>query len=200
MADNYPRELKDIKEIKPFKSMKSTHFLWEYCWVVYASGFKESILEQKFGDIEKAFRYFDIKRVSNMKSINPVYKVFQNRVKANNFIRGVRLIHQEGFSNFKKRILKNGMEALQELPGIGEITKKHLARNIGLSDIAKNDVHIQRLIKYFNAKDENDLVGYLSEEFNEKKGVADVILWRFCANKGWKEYGHYSLRSYIESL
>lgn len=135
-----------------------------------------------------------------MKSIKPVLKIFRNRVKAKNFIRGVRLIDQEGFSNFKKRILKNGMEALQELPGIGEITKKHLARNIGLSDVAKNDVHIQRLIKLFEAKDENDLVGHLSKEFNEKKGVIDVILWRFCTKKGWGKYGYHSLKNYIESL
>lgn len=62
MSDNYPKELKEIKEIKPFKSIRSNEFLWEYCWVVYASGFRESILEQKVGDIEKAFRYFDIKK------------------------------------------------------------------------------------------------------------------------------------------
>ena len=200
MAYNFLKELKWVKEIKPFKNIKLKQFLREYCWTVYASGFKESILEQKFDDIERAFRYFDIQEISKMTSIKPVLRVFNNRRKARNFIKGAKKIHGEGFPKFKKRVSGEGMKVLQELPGIGQVTKKHLARNIGLSDVAKNDIHIQRLVRHFNARDENHLAEYLSKESGEKKGVVDVILWRFCTKKGWKRLGYDTLGDYIQSL
>lgn len=200
VAYNFLKELEWVREIKPFKNIKLKQFLWEYCWTVYASGFNESILEQKFDDIERAFGYFDIQKLSKMKSMKPVLRVFNNRRKARNFIKGVKKIHGEGFSKFKIRVSQDGMNVLQELPGIGQVTKKHLARNIGLSDVAKNDIHIQRLVRHFNARDENQLAEYLSKESGERKGVVDVILWRFCTIKGWKRLGYDTLGDYIQSL
>jgi thermostable 8-oxoguanine DNA glycosylase len=198
--NNYRNELEWAREIKPFKNMKSKEFLSQYCWVIYAYYFKESVLEQKFDMIEKGFKYFDIQRISKITSIKPVLRAFNNESKARIFLKGAKMIYEQGFSQFKKRVLKEGMRTLQELPGIGEITQKHLARNIGLADVAKNDVHIQKLVKYFNAKDERELVEYLSKISGGKKGVVDVILWRFCAKMGWKQLGYDSLGSYIKSL
>lgn len=200
MRDNYRDELESVKEIKPFKNIKSKEFLSQYCWVIYAYYFKESVLEQKFDRIERAFKYFDIQKISKMTSIKPVLRVFNNESKARIFLKGAKMVYEQGFSQFKKRVFKEGMGTLQELPGIGEITQKHLARNIGLADVAKNDVHIQKLVEYFNAKNERELAEYLSKRFGEKKGVVDVILWRFCAKKGWKGLGYDSLESYIKSL
>ena len=200
MRNNYRNELKWAREIKPFKNIKSKEFLSHYCWVIYAYYFKESVLEQKFDWIERAFKYFDIQKISKMSSIKPVLRVFNNESKARIFLKGAKMINKQGFSQFKKRVLKEGMRTLQELPGIGEITQKHLARNIGLGDIAKNDVHIQKLVEYFDAKNEKELVKYLSKIYGEKKGVIDVILWRFCAKRGWKELGYDSLEGYIKNL
>jgi len=200
MVKNFPEELKWAREAKHFEKMKSSGFLWDYCWVVYASGFKESILNEKFAEIEEAFKHFDFRKVSRMKSIKPVLKVFNNQRKAMSFIQGVKKIYAEGFPNFKRRILKEGVQALQELPGIGEKTAKHLARNLGVSDVVKNDIHIQRLTEFFCARDEIELGNYLSKEFREKKGVIDVVLWRFCAQKGWRELGFKSLGECINNF
>jgi endonuclease III len=174
--------------------------IMDYCWVVYASGFKESILNQKFEEIEKAFKYFDLGKISRMKSIKSVLKVFNNERKAMSFIRGVKKIYTEGFPDFKRRTSKEGLQGLEQLPGIGKITVKQLARNVGISDVVKNDIHIQRLTKHFHARDEIELGNYLSKEFQEKKGVIDVVLWRFCAKRGWKKLGYGSLGEYVDSL
>lgn len=202
MVENYEDELDWARKLsyKTLKNITSTEFLWQYCWVVYGSGFKVSVIEGKFDNIEKAFMDFDIEKISKMKSIKSVLRVFNNERKANSFLKGVKLIHKERFSKFKERIQKEGMTALEELPGIGAITKKLLARNIGLADVAKDDVHLQKLVKYLNATDEKELTDYLSGEFGEKKGVVDAILWRFCEQKQWETYDCNSLKDYIASL
>src|SRR5262245_54987744 len=55
--------------------------------------------------------------------------VINNRAKASGFIRGCRLIREEGFERFKARVQKEGKGALTCLPFVGSITKKHLTRN-----------------------------------------------------------------------
>src|SRR4051812_44210812 len=52
-----------------FEKLSSTHFLEEYCWVVYASGFKFATVEQRFPLIKKAFKNFELTAVVRMKSV-----------------------------------------------------------------------------------------------------------------------------------
>jgi len=200
VVSNRPDELKWARKIKPFRNMTIKRFLYMYCWVTYTSGFRVSIIEDKFEEIQEAFKDFDIEKLSKMKSVRPALLVFNNARKAESFLKGTKSIYKEGFSEFKKRVEKEGAKALRKLPGIGEITQKHLARNIRLLDVAKDDVHIQKLVEMFKAKDEKEMVWYLSEEFGEKKGVIDVVLWRFCADKAWKRYGFDSLEGFCKSL
>lgn len=200
VVSNRPDELKWARKIKPFKGMTPKRFLSMYCWVIYTSGFRVSIIEDKFEEIQEAFKDFDIDKLSKMKSVKSVLLVFNNARKAESFLKGTKSIYKEGFSKFKKRVGIEGAKALRELPGIGMITQKHLARNIGLSDVAKDDVHMRRLVNIFGAKDESELAGYLSHEFGEKKGVVDAVLWRFCADEAWKRLGFDSLQGFCTSL
>lgn len=198
VGDNDP-DNKWVRGLSPetFKRMTLKEFLEEYCQVIYRAGFKASIIDTKINGIKKAFKDFDIEKICKMKSVEPVLLVFNSDRKAKSFSKGAQLIYKEGFSKFKERIQKQGARALEELPGIGVITWKHLARNIGFADVAKDDVHLQRLVEYLDAADEKELTGYLSGEFGEKKGVVDYILWRFCEQKGWKTG---SLKGFIASL
>ena len=202
MIKNFPDELEYIRDSSPekFRKMNAKEFLGEYCWVVYASGFSERILSEKFANLEKAFKNFDIEKLCKMRSLKEVLRIFNNERKANCFLNGVKQIHKEGFSNFKKRVLKEGMEVLKELPGIGDVTKKHLARNIGISDVSKDDIWLKRLAQKLKARDVEELTEFLAKEFNEKRGVVDIILWRFCAEKAWKEYGFNTLDAFVKSL
>jgi len=96
------------------------------------------------------------------------------------------LIRDQGFEAFKTRVTSEGIDALTRLPFIGSITKKHLARNIGLLDVAKDDVWLVRLAKEFDASSVDELGDFLSKEFGEKVGVVDLILWRYCADGAWE--------------
>lgn len=69
-----------------------------------------------------------------------------------------------------------------DLPYVGNITKKHLAKNVGFADVAKNDTWLERVSDFVSAKYVDELTEYLSSEFDESKHVVDVILWRFCAD------------------
>lgn len=147
-----PDELHWARGIKSFGTMTLKDFLSNYCWVVYTSGFKVSVIEKKFAEIERAFKGFDVEKISRIRSLGPVFRVFRHQKKAASFLKGAMLIRKEGFPKFKERVMKQGVKALEELPGIGRITKKHLARNIGVSDVAKDDVHIRKLVTIFVAR------------------------------------------------
>ncbi len=198
--ENRPDELKWGKSISPdtFENLTAKQFLEEYCWVVYASGFKVKIIEQKFPHLQKAFRNFDLDQLAEMESLEEVLSIFNNRRKAEGFLKGARKIHQEGFEQFKVRVKQEGMKTLKELPGIGEITQKHLAKNIGLTDVPKDDIWLDRLANLCNASSVNSLTEYLAGEFGETQNVVDLVLWRFCADSGWRALGFGSLEEFLE--
>lgn len=166
-----------------FKNLDQSSFLYEYCWTVYASGFKYEIINEKFPKIKKAFKDFDLDKIVKMKSAEPVLKVFNNELKANGFIRGCRLIHKEGYENFKERLAKQGIDTLEELGGIGKVVKYHLAKNIGLADCAKPDIWMVRVAEYCDG-DLKKIVPYLCKKHKLSAHTVDVVLWRYCVAQG----------------
>ncbi len=68
---------------------------------------------------------------------------------------------------------------LGSLPFIGDITKYHLARNLGI-DVAKPDRHLTRLAKIFHYDDVQEMCKYLSDKTGDRIGTVDVVLWRYC--------------------
>jgi 3-methyladenine DNA glycosylase Tag len=186
---HHPDELQWVKDVAPetFEDIDVQGFLGEYCWVVYAAGFRISVLQQKFDGLERAFYGFDLEKLYKMRSIKLALAVINHRPKAESFLKGAKQIYREGFSNFKARLRSNGMETLQELPYIGKITQKHLARNIGLVDVSKDDIWLKRLAKEFNAPSVEALTSFLANEFRTTEGVVDLVLWRYCADGGYKQ-------------
>jgi len=181
---NHPEDLFWAKGVSPdtFKNLKAHEFLEHYCWVVYASGFKVAIVKMKFEKLERAFKGFDLDKLSRTRSVQPALKIINHERKALGFLEGAKKIHKEGFSNFKKRLKSGGMGVLKELPYIGEVTQKHLAKNIGLEDTAKDDVWLVRIKECFHALDVREVTSYLSEESKDSQHVVDLILWVYCAN------------------
>ena len=181
---NYPDELKMIMSISPdtLNNMTVKDFLEEYCWVVYARGFKESILKSLFPRLKKAFRNFDLTALKQMRSPTEVLVVFKHKVKANCFLKGSKAIATEGFITFKRRLKEKGICVLEELPGIGPITKSHLARNIGLADVPKRDRWLVRAAKACNTN-VDEFVVFLSKQNKLKRGVIDAVIWRYGADK-----------------
>jgi hypothetical protein len=181
LEQTYPETLAEHRNIGPhtFRNLRLKQFLSEYCWVVYASGFRFSVIEEKFPELQKAFRDFDPDSLSRMRSIKAVLDVFNNERKANCFLSGAQPIMNEGFSTFKRRLLKNGVKVLQELPGIGPITKDHLAKNIGLADVSKADIWLERAAKLCEASSVPELTTYVAGYLGESQNVGDVAIWAY---------------------
>ena len=155
-------------------------FLGEYCWVVYASGFRYAVVRDKFPAIEAAFRGFDPAALGAMDWVDPRSLPIRNRRKAEGFLAGCHAIAAEGFDAFKARVADGGPDVLEELPGIGPVVKHHLAKNIGLSDTAKPDVWLVRCAEACDATVE-ELATYLAEAFTPiKRHEVDTILWTYC--------------------
>jgi hypothetical protein len=190
VSENCSEELEWVRGISPdlLDQMTCADFLSTYCWVVYASGFRVSVLTDKFPALKTAFCEFNIDDICQRESLEPALAVINNRRKAEGFVEGCRRIRSEGFEAFKARVKAEGMDALQGLPFIGSITKKHLARNIGLLDVPKDDIWMVRLANEFSAPDVQQLTAFLAEEFGEKQGTVDLVLWRFCADGVWEEW------------
>jgi hypothetical protein len=182
---NFADELEWAYSISPetFRNLRSKRFLSEYCWVVYASGFRVSTIESIFPNLQTAFKDFELKSLAQMRSIKPVLSIFNNERKASSFLEGSKLIAKEGFSVFKKRLQKEGVDTLEKLPGIGPITKFHLAKNIGLVDEAKPDIWLVRTAEASSSTVE-ELAAFLSEKFCMSRHAVDVILWRYGADQG----------------
>ena len=168
----------DINQEETWNGLDEREFLREYCWVVFASGFSVSILEKRFGKIGKVFRDFEPAAVAGMKPVKVENLPIRNKSKADGFLKGAKTIHEEGWKNFKARVAAGGSDILTELPYIGDITKDHLAKNIGLEDTAKADVHLVRCAEECSATVE-ELVGFLADEYGMTKHKVDAVLWEY---------------------
>jgi 3-methyladenine DNA glycosylase Tag len=180
--------------------MDSKEFFGAYLFVAYGAGMDWRVNEKQHPRLRKAFMDCNIEKVSKMESLAPVFAVNRNDQKAKSVVKGAKMIFEEGFENFKKRISEQGPEALSRLPGLGPITKDHLARNIGLASVSKNDIWIQRLVSLFEAETHTELADYLANRFKETPGTVDVVLWRFCRDGAWNTLGFSSLESFVSSL
>ena len=160
------KEIEWCNNIPNLKELDKTSFFREYVWVVISSGMKNQVAKRIFENfwidiqLENKIINFDVIRHPNKnKAIKRVY----NRL---DFY----------FNHFLKS--KNKLLFLKNLPHIGDITKYHLARNLGLN-YAKPDRHLVRIAKFFEYSNVQDFCLLISQWTNEKIGVVDIVFWRF---------------------
>lgn len=167
-------------------------FAKEVFYVICVAGFKQTTAKkmcQKVIDyinISNGNPKFDelIKIYGNVNKINAIIKVWNERVN----------LH----ANFYKLSSPNEkLDFLSKLPHIGNITKYHIARNLGINFV-KYDIWIQRLgvalygdleyaEKVSNSKLNPEIkkmcdkmFSDLEMQINEKTGYIDVVLWKAC--------------------
>lgn len=176
-ADWHPEDM-----AKQWRELDEKEFLSQYCWVVFASGFKVAQLRPVFPSISKVFKHFDPEAVARMRPVKEEKLPIKRKDKADGFLTGAKMVHSEGWGEFKKRLKREGMDYLEKLPWIGEITKKHLAMNIGLADTPKDDVHLRRRAEHCNAS-VDELVAFLAEEYKMQRRQVDAVLWQWSASE-----------------
>jgi len=158
----FREEIHWFRQIPSLENLTRLFFFREYVWVVISSGMKNQVAEKIFKEFwidDSTFNFEAIKHPNKNKAIKKVY----NRL---DFY----------FNQFLKS--KNKLKFLESLPHIGNITKYHLAKNLGLN-VAKPDRHLVRIANQFEYNDVQKFCKKLSQLTNEKIGVVDVVLWRF---------------------
>jgi hypothetical protein len=167
--------------------LNSQEFAQECIYVILAGGFRQKIAKRKFGEIMsfinsggKVAEENLLKIFGNVNKIRAIVKIWNNR---ENF--------RDGF--YKLKTDDEKLSYLGKLPHIGEITKNHLARNLGISRV-KYDVWIQRLAialgkanlqAAFPLSEEvkilcDKMFAQIEKATGLNKGYIDVVLWKAC--------------------
>jgi hypothetical protein len=167
-----------------FLDFTEAQFLRETAWVILCSGFRESVVRRVFDHVSLSFCDWESAAliVENGSLCRAAALAsFKNERKLNALIVAATMIHQNGFSDFKSRILQNPISRLQEVPFIGSITALHLAKNLGL-DVAKPDRHLVRLSQQFGYVCTAELCDDIAQATGEQVKVIDLALWRYMAD------------------
>ena len=164
-----------------FDDVNLERFLRLYLWVIYVSGFRASTVERHRAALEAAFHNLNLNVVAAMDSINARNLPIQNQRKADCFRLGCKLIRNEGWRRFKRRVKQNYPTVLQELPGIGPVTWRQMAMFLGLEDTEKCDVWMRKCAREC-ATTVPELVSFLGQKYGLTRLQVDYCLWRYCSD------------------
>lgn len=156
----YKQEI-DYVEKRYFDDVTPYNFQKEFVYVVCNSGMKNQVAEK-------------------------IYKNYlENGISAINHPGKKKAIEQaERYYDIWFEILQDlktddeKVEYLEVLPFIGEITKYHLARNLGI-DCAKPDRHLVRIAEKYGYDDVQAMCQHLSNVTGDRIGTVDIVLWRY---------------------
>jgi hypothetical protein len=170
IKEGFSDEIKWCRE-RYFKNIDKKEFAFEYTFAVLASsGLREQVVRKnynKFLDAGKEGKS-PFATVNNQRQRNALIHVWSDLDKI--------------FKTLKMQLMdEEKIEYLDTLPQIGPKAKYHLARNLGI-DCVKPDRHMERLAENFHYPTPlamcEDIQRQLIEQ--ERVGVIDVILWRYC--------------------
>ncbi|MCL2260604.1 MAG: hypothetical protein FWC15_04515 [Fibromonadales bacterium] len=149
--------------------LSANEFAEECIYVILAGGFRQKIAKRKFGEImDFIYAGGDVceKKLlpifGNVNKIRAIIKIWNNSKN-----------YRNGFYELKTDAEK--LTYLATLPHIGEITKNHIARNLGIN-VVKHDVWIQRLESVFGDK----MFAQIEKATGLNRGYIDVVLWKAC--------------------
>ena len=186
--NGFQREIDWCENRPSLNQMLDNDVLREYAWVVFNSGMRNSVIEAKWHDLCEAFRWFNLKLLLDAPDavLRDALTVFGHYKKVDAVIQFAKKLWKDDLA-FRDRVNENPLKTLTELPYIGDITKYHLARNLGF-DFIKPDRHLQRLADEYGMNP-FELCNLIHNETGRRLGTIDVILWRFCEQGGQTKLG-----------
>jgi hypothetical protein len=176
----YKQEMDQIASVK-HDEVDPTHFFNEYIWVVHATGFSAKAVGKFMPRLLEAYgSYIELALVTPEEGIERVKVVCNNpqKIKAvhKTAILMLKGIKNDGWDKFKKISLSTP-QLLKELPYIGPVTCYHLARNIGLLDCVKPDLHLIRLAEHWGFPDCISMCKAMGEGSGLPLGIVDLVVW-----------------------
>lgn len=157
--------------------------LREAAWVILCSGFRESVVRAKFSYLSLCFCDWESAQlISDHREscLMLAEKAFRYRRKLEAIVKIAECISERGFFRVRDEIRGEPLSALIQFPFIGPITSYHLAKNLGFR-FAKDDRHLQRLVKLFGFADAQELCAVIARETGDSVPIVDTVLWRNAA-------------------
>lgn len=157
---------------RPLSKITKDEFFQQYVFVVLCSYWKEQYAQKEW---QRFFETGDLKSISNRRKRAAI---------------AIGINHAEEWLK-ELKLAEDPIEYLDTLPMIGEVTRYHLARNIGI-DCVKPDRHLVRMAEAFGyghsdkVPEQYKIVTKMCKDIqnsiggSEPLGVIDVVLWRWC--------------------
>lgn len=183
----YGDEMRQIESVR-FSDVTPEHFFQEYVWVVHATGFRASVVGKFMPRLVKAYGPWDrLAKEFFGDVMERVKAVCNNPQKARAVHATARLMSDRVFSGdgasasvrwreFRDSSLSD-VEKLSDLPYIGKITRFHLARNIGLLECVKPDLHLVRMADHWGFSSCEEMCRSMREGEDTPLGIVDLALW-----------------------
>jgi hypothetical protein len=164
-----------------FAHLTESSFLAEYAWVVFSSGFRESILRRKFPELRRAFLGFTSATTIAQRRAQcrrDALSIFGHQGKVTAILDLCKRVQADGFDHLRAQLELRGVEFIDELPFMGPATSYHLAKNIGL-DVVKPDRHLVRIAKALGYASPYDLCVSIRDLVGDALSVIDIVIWRY---------------------
>lgn len=165
------------------------HFLREFLWIIYVSGFSAKTISAKYDSLLRAHRienakgqFIPITKSNIRPPMAVILEIFKNKRKAEFVQFARRKIFQSGWDIFHAEYVADRSPVkLDELPGVGPALACHLARNLGNINICKPDVHLKRIATHYGSNTVEALCKNIS---SDPIGKTDLILWLAAIDNG----------------
>ncbi len=177
-----------------FSDVSPESFFIEYVWVVHATGFNAKVVAKMLPRLCGAYGIGAGGEGWERLGSRPITDVLATVLPVCNNPQKARAVHataslmwsrmvgldpadssQETWERFKEKRLSTPA-LMTKLPYVGKITCHHLARNIGLLDSVKPDLHLVRLADHWGFKDCNEMCEAMKPP-EMPLGIVDLILW-----------------------
>ena len=160
IAAGYSEEIDWAASLKPCDN--AALFALEAMWVILNAGMKNQIARIIEERIYDAMTYGQ-----------PISSAFghEGKVKAIEYILANKI---QLFDTFQKT--QDKLQFLKSLPWIGDITKYHLAKNLGI-DVVKPDRHLTKIAEKEN-KTPHELCKEISDLTGDSLATVDTVIWR----------------------
>jgi hypothetical protein len=183
----YGDEIRAIASVS-LEDVTPEFFFREYAWVVHATGFSAKAVGKFMPRLLEAYGPWDklakesaedmfgrVKLVCNnlqkAKAVQATAKLMADRV-----LRGRWETADDNWREFRGSTLAD-VDLLSGLPYVGNVTKYHLGRNIGLLDCVKPDLHLVRMAEHWGYPDCARMCEDMGAGSGLRLGIVDLVLW-----------------------
>lgn len=195
--ENYNEDYNRIANTK-FSEVSPDFFLQEMTWCICVSGFNSKIVSKFFPKLMFVLNpmFIDIAKCrydhwENNYCLNKsLLEIFNNKRKINAILsNSIELVlsgsKKLGWETYRDTYL-NSPEKLENFAMVGPAISKHLARNIGLINFVKPDIHLKRMAKNWNFESPDILCREIQKHYDIPLGLIDLVLFFTASTFGTK--------------